>query len=121
VAIKTRGSGDRAPSRRRLTWVWGRSPNAAAILQLFPKNYAFLSIFWSKFLLKIVFLNDCKCVDALPKPAFRLYALTFPLPTPLFTKSCTVFQISLCLFSLTSMLCNCANFNRLMHMQVQPL
>jgi len=36
-----------------------------------------------------------------------LYAPTCPLlTTPLFAKSCTVFQISLCLFSLTSNFCS---------------
>jgi len=61
VEITTRWVwGDRAPSRRRLTEVGGGAFNVAAIFQLFPKNNAFLSIFWSKFLLKIRFLNDCK-------------------------------------------------------------
>jgi len=45
--------------------------------------------------------------------------LNGPLITPLFAKPCAVFQISLYLFGLTSIFC--ANFNRLMHMQVQPL
>jgi len=40
-----------------------------------------------------------------------------PLTTPLLAKSCTVFQISLCLFSLTSNFCNWANFNRLIRMK----
>jgi len=49
----------------------------------------------------------------------ELYALLAPLSTPLYVKSCTVFQISLCIFSLTSILCNCANINRLVHMQAE--
>jgi len=36
---------------------WGGSPDAAVILQLFSKKYAFLSIFWPKFLLKNAFFN----------------------------------------------------------------
>jgi len=53
-------------------------------------------------------LRDCILLFAPP-----------PLIMPLIAKSCTEFQISLCLFSLTSIFCNYANFNRLM--QVQPL
>jgi len=60
-----------------------------------------------------------KFVDAPLRLALRTVYPYFPLTTRLFAKSCTVFQISLCLFSLTSIFCNCANFNWLMHMQVQ--
>jgi len=42
-----------------------------------------------------------------------------PLTTPLFAKSYTEYTESI--FSLTSTFCDWANFNRLMHMQVQPL
>jgi len=35
----------------------GGASDAAAILQLFFQKYAFLGIFWSKFLLKTAFLN----------------------------------------------------------------
>jgi len=38
----------------------GEAPNAAAISLVFSKNKAFLSIFWFKFLLENMFLNDCK-------------------------------------------------------------
>jgi len=70
-----------------------------------------------------MFLNERKVgyVDAPQGLGSGLYAPLAPFITPLFAKPCTVFQISLCLFSLTSIVCNCANFNRLMHMQVQPL
>jgi len=34
-----------------------RASDAAAMLQLFFKKYAFLGIFWSTFVLKNVFLN----------------------------------------------------------------
>jgi len=54
--------------------VWGRSrqpleanggleaepPTLRRILLFFFKNKEFLSIFWSKFLLEKVFLNNCK-------------------------------------------------------------
>jgi len=96
----------------------GGAPNAAAIYQLIPNNNAFLSIFWSKFLLKIVFLNDCKVCWRAPKACAQNC-----LPSLL--RHCLLnlvqyFELAYdCLFSLTSIFCNCANFNR--HMQVQAL
>jgi len=55
-----------------------------------------------------------KCVDASSTPALRTACPHLPLLRAmlLFAKPCTVFQISLCLFSLTSIFCNCANFNQ---------
>jgi len=50
------GSEGSAPSCQKPTGVWGGAPDAAAILQLFQK-YAFLGIFWSKFLFKTAFSN----------------------------------------------------------------
>jgi len=68
-----------------------------------------------------MFLNDCKVVDV-PGLRLELYMLPLaPFITPQFAKSCAVFQISLCLFSFTSIFSNCANFNALMHLQVQLL
>jgi len=43
-----------------------------------------------------------KCVDAPPSSALRTVFPTCPLTSLLFAKSCAAFQISLCLFSLTS-------------------
>jgi len=48
-----------------------RSPTGFGIFLAFFLNKTFLSILWSKFLLKNVFLNDCKsamCVNAPPIP-----------------------------------------------------
>jgi len=53
-----------------------------------------------------------KCVDAPQGLRSGLYAPTCSLISPLFAKFCTVLQISLCLFSLTLIFCNCANLNR---------
>jgi len=49
MRVTTQGLGDGAPSRRRSTMFGGGAPDAAAILQLFSKNDAFLGIVWSKF------------------------------------------------------------------------
>jgi len=59
--------------------------DAAAFLQLFPKNFAFLGIFWSKFLLKIAFLNgESKCVRPQDRLRPETRAPTCPSPaTPL--------------------------------------
>jgi len=35
----------------------GEARDVAAILELFSQTYAFLGVFWSKFLLKTAFLN----------------------------------------------------------------
>jgi len=49
--------------------VWSGTPNTAAIFQIFSKNKAFLCMFWSKFLLRNLVLNDCKVVvDASSRP-----------------------------------------------------
>jgi len=41
--------------------------------QLFPKNIAILSIFWSKFLHKTVFLNDCNVVRFVFKACTQVF------------------------------------------------
>jgi len=53
----TREVKGRSHSRRRLVEVRDGSPDIAAFLQLFFQNYAFLDIFWSKFLRKKAFLD----------------------------------------------------------------
>jgi len=61
VRVTTQRSGAGVPSRWRPAGILGGgSPDAAAILQLFSKKYAFLNIFWHKFLLKTAFF---KCLN----------------------------------------------------------
>jgi len=60
----TRGLGVEPPAAGGQRGFGNGAPNAAAIFLDFSKNKAFLSIFWSKFLLKNV---SAKCVDAPPR------------------------------------------------------
>jgi len=106
--------------------IWGQSPQPPKAnrglgaepttlrryFQLFPKNEAFLGIFWSKFLLKNMLLNYCnECLCATKVCAQDYMPPLFPLATPLIAKSCAIFQVSLCLFCLTSIFYNCVNLN----------
>jgi len=54
-----------------------------------------------------------KCVDAPPKTFDQdcMFPLAPSITTSLFAKSFTVFKISLCLISLSSIFCNFANFH----------
>jgi len=57
----TGGSKAESPAAGGQGGVVGGAPNAAAIFPVFfPEIEAFFYIFWSKFLLKNVFLKDCK-------------------------------------------------------------
>jgi len=60
MGVTTRGLGEEPPTAGGQRGFGGGVPKAAAIFLVFSKNTAFLSIFWSKFLLENVFLNDCK-------------------------------------------------------------
>jgi len=69
--------------RRRPTGFGGRAPDAAAILQIFLKKYAFLGIFLSKFLLKNAFFKSlnklCSCTSKNCAPG-RVSPLAPPPP-----------------------------------------
>jgi len=64
VRVTTWGFGGGAPSPLETNGeLKDGAPTLRQFFQLLSKNKAFLSIFWSKFLLKNVLLNDCNCVD----------------------------------------------------------
>jgi len=99
--LKTkRGSRNRAPATGGQWGFMGKAPNAAAILQLFFKRYAFLGIIWSKFrvfkwLNKVLMRPQGFCPGALP-----LFA---PLMTLLGEKAKIVHLLSLLCYSILTL------------------
>jgi len=90
MGVTTRGFGGEAPSRRRPTGVWGQSTLELRLFySLFSKKYAFLGIFWSKFLLKNSFfkcLNKmCWCASKGRSPRCMLPLVLLPLPLSVIT------------------------------------
>jgi len=87
VGITTRASGGRVAGGQR--WFGGGAPNAVTIFQLFPENKEF-NIFWSKFQLKIMLLNDCKVCWCTPSIALKTVCLHLP---PYYATVCKILYI----------------------------